>query len=405
MRPLEFILTFAILFFLINAGISFFFPEKDPNEAPIELSMESTKVRTGNAPVAHITNNTNVDIALSEGRCPTPPFDVFYRAVDASEAQELIPDEAVLPCTPLTTLPAGQTVTVDLASWKYALFSRPGTYTLSLSPLLAQQSGSTVLSTVTTEFRVTEPGMFTKLFRTFITRPLFNALVFIASWMPGHNLGLAIIILTLLVKLALLLPNKHALEGQMRLQAVQPKMEELKKKYREDPKKLQEETMKLWKEMKVNPLQSCLPMLLQLPILIGLFFVIKDGVSIATSEHLLYSMYKALPANFLGYMFLGLDLLKPNAWLFAPLLVALQFVQMKMMMKKKKQKEIVVKPTLESRLQGMDQQTIMTYVLPIMIGVFAFQFPGAVSLYWAASTVFGIAQQWWIMRSKTVVSG
>lgn len=401
MRTIEFILTFAILFFITNAALNFFFPPADPNRPPIELTMVSEKVRIGNAPVVRIVNHSEIDLTLP-ARCPAPPVDIFFRQSPDDEPAELIPNESLTPCENLLIVPAGETHEVDLTPWKYALFSREGYFSASVD--LPENFVTEERTVASTDFRVVEPGAFTKLFRTFVTRPLYNALVFIASWVPGQNLGLAIILLTILIKLLLLIPNQHALEGQMKLQAVQPKMDELKKKYKDDPKRMQEETMKLWKEMKVNPLQSCLPMLLQLPILIGLFFVIRDGVSIAVSKHLLYSVYADLPADFLHHYFLGLDLLFPNAWLFAPLLVILQFIQMKMMSKKKKPKEIVATPTLQSKLQNLDQQTILTYTLPFLIGIFAFQFPAAVSLYWGTSTVFGIGQQWWVMRKK-VISG
>jgi len=400
MRPLEFILTFAVLFFLTNAALNYFFPKEDVNrERSVKLSMESKKVRIGNAPIVKIFNDTESALTLP-ARCPSPPVDILFKATPDDEAVELIANESLTPCTDLLSIAAGETATVDLAPWKYTLFSEAGTFTASLD--LPTVDENPVMAT--TEFRMAEPGVFTKVFRTFVTRPLFNALIFIATWMPDHNLGWSIILLTLIVKLILLVPNQHALEGQMKLQSIQPRMEELKKKHKDDPKKLQEETMKLWKDMKINPLQSCLPMLLQLPILIGLFFVIKDGVTIATSHHLLYSAYESLPPDYLGHVLFGLDLLKPNVWIFPPLLVVLQFWQMKMMMKKKKPQEIVVTPSFQSRLQSIDQQTILTYVLPFMIGFFAISFPAAVSLYWGTSTIFGIAQQWWIMRKRMAVA-
>jgi YidC/Oxa1 family membrane protein insertase len=164
---------------------------------------------------------------------------------------------------------------------------------------------------------------------------------------------------------------------------LQPRMDEIKKKYPNDAAKVQEETMKLWKEMKINPMQSCLPTLLQLPILIGLFYVVRDGVSIETSRHLLYSYYADLPSQYLTYNFLGLDLLKPNIYVMPILLVVLQFIQMKMMMAKNKKKdvEIVVSPNgKKSWMPKLDQQTIMMYILPLMIGFFAIRFPAAVPL-------------------------
>lgn len=398
LRPLEFILTFAVLFFLTNAALNYFFPKDDGSPKTVTLSVSGKKIRIGNAPIITIVNETKTPLTLP-ARCPAPPVDILFTSADGGQPQELIANESILPCTDLLIVPAEGSAAVDLAAWKYALFSQEGTVTASLDlPPANVPEGGEVTATV--NFLVTEPGVFTKVFRTFVTRPLFNALIFIASLSPNHNLGIAIILLTILIKLLLLLPNQHALEGQMKLQSVQPKMDELKKKYADDPKKMQEETMKLWKEMKINPLQSCLPILLQMPILIGLFFVIKDGVAIATSKHLLYSFYHDLPSDYLGHYFLGLDLLLPHVLIFPPLLVILQFIQMKMMMKKKKPQEIVVQPTFQSRLQNIDQQTIMTYVLPFMIGFFALSFPSAVSLYWGTSTIFGIAQQWFVMKKR-----
>jgi YidC/Oxa1 family membrane protein insertase len=100
-------------------------------------------------------------------------------------------------------------------------------------------------------------------------------------------------------------------------------------------------------------------------------------------------------------------LLKPDYYVFPFLLVALQFIQMKMMMAKQKKKsdEIVVKPQgKKSWVPELDQQTMMMYIMPLMIGFFAFKFPVAVSLYWAVSTAFGIVQQFYVMKEKPKVT-
>lgn len=401
---LEFILTFAVLFLLVNAGMNYFFPKQTPEQkaqaSMVKISMESNSVRLGNDPVVVITNPTTTDLVLPK-RCPLPPVDISRvdTATDGTESvTNIIPNESVLPCTDLLRVKAGATERVNLASWKYALFEKAGTYEVSLElPNTGEQKAPLIA-----RFSMTEPGFFTKIFRTFITRPLFNGLIFVASWIPGHNLGIAVLLLTILIKLLLLIPNQHALEGQKKLQLLQPRMDEIKKKYPNDPTRVQEETMKLWKEMKINPLQSCLPTLLQLPILIGLFYVIRDGGHIAISRHLVYSFYSDLPALFFSTTLFGIDLLKPEIYVMPVLLVVLQFIQMKMMMNKKKPKdEIVVKPVgKKSWIPELDQQTIMMYILPFMIGYFAFKFPAAVSIYWATSTLFGIVQQWFVLRKK-----
>jgi YidC/Oxa1 family membrane protein insertase len=400
---IELILTFVVLFLVTNYVLKSFFPPKTDDRPRVTLSMESGKVRSGNDPVVIIKNGTDKDLALP-ARCPQPPVDIALIEGAGPEERriDLMANAAALPCTDLLSVKAGDSAKVNLASWKYALLAETGTYEAGLDLPEGFAAGNPE-NRATVRFSVTEPGFFTKLFRTFVTKPLYNGLIFIASWVPGHNLGIAIILLTLVVKLILLIPNQHALEGQKKLQELQPRMEEIKKKYPNDPTKVQEETMRLWKEMEINPLQSCLPTLLQLPILIGLFFVIQSGVSVETSKHLLYSFYHNLPSGFFSNQFLGFDLLQPSVYIFPPLLVILQFIQMKMMMakSKKKKQEIIAKPAgKKSWIPELDQQTVMMYTMPLMIGFFAFKFPAAVSLYWGISTLFGIAQQWYVMHEK-----
>ncbi|OGJ62275.1 hypothetical protein A3A67_01930 [Candidatus Peribacteria bacterium RIFCSPLOWO2_01_FULL_51_18] len=408
---LEFIAIFIILFFLSNALLKYFFPAQfggPPPAAQVTLKAEAQKVTAGNDPVILIKNDTDKDLPLPK-RCPQPPVDIAYieKKADGTENKsDIMANQTVLPCRELQVVRAHSAERVDLAGWKYTLFDKPGTYEAGLDlPEGFVEAGTAIR--ITARLTVAEPGFFTKLFRTFVTKPLFNALLFIVSFSPGTNLGIAIIILTVLVKLLLLIPSQHALEGQRKLQELQPRMDELKKKYPEDPKRVQEETMKLWKEMKINPLQSCLPTLLQFPILIGLFFVIRNGISVETSRHLLYPYFLGDQIS-VSTTFLGFDLLKPSVFVFPPLLVILQFIQMKMMMKKqqKKKDEIIVKPAgqgFQLKLPEMNQQTMMLYILPLMIGFFAIKFPAAVSIYWGISTVFGIVQQWFVLREKIKV--
>ena len=178
------------------------------------------------------------------------------------------------------------------------------------------------------------------------------------------------------------------------MQLLQPKIEALKKRYESDRERLHQETVKLWKEEGINPFSSFLPMLFQFPILIGLFFVIRDGSLLELSQHLLYAPYKDLPWTF-GTTFLWMDLTKPNITVFPLLLAALQFIQMKLSFRKAEIKK-------EGKIEGQElQQKVMLYALPLMIGFFAFQFPAAVSLYWGVSTLFAIGQQMVVNRKTS----
>ncbi len=347
-----------------------------------------------------------------KNRCPEPSIDLYTVENPGTPAEKLTPlhsAETVIACEPLATVAPGETVTISLAPWKYSLFEKVGTYEARIPGIVAVKEGTGALTMPPTiaRFSIVEPGVFTKAFRTFISAPFLNFLIFIASFMPGYNLGIAIILLTLAVKILLFFPTQHALEGQKKMQMLQPKLEALKARYHGDAKKIQEETMKLWTEHKINPFQSCLPMVIQFPVLIGLFYVIRDGSDLSLSRHLIYGVYQNLPWHF-GTHFLWLDLLKPDYIVMPLLLVALQFLQMKLtfsLQKRKKAKEAVIdvssdgKPKEKEPMNPQDmQQKMMLYGLPLMIGVFAFQFPSAVALYWGVSTLFGIGQQMIVNR-------
>ncbi|MBU0766336.1 YidC/Oxa1 family membrane protein insertase [Patescibacteria group bacterium] len=396
----EFFVLFLALYLLTQFALKQFFPDtfsKDTNGATgVVLSMQDATVKGDHHPVMIIKNHTEETLIL-EDTCHNPPVIVVRVNEEGEEEALLSTEENAVPCVPLTEIESGGKVIYELSPWKYSLFSEFGTYRLMLPVGSEIQESSPVV-----EFSIHEAGPVTKMFRAFISKPLLNLLILIASFMPGYNLGLAIIILTVLVKLVLFIPTQKGLEGQRRMQAVQPKLEEIKKKYKDDPKRMQAETMKVWKEHNVNPMQSCLPILIQMPVLIGLFFVIRDGSVLELSRHLIYGAYQDLSWTW-GTNFLGLHLTEPNIYVMPPLLVVLQFAQMKLSFAiSKKKKE--TKETKESKVEKKDpqamQQRVMLYGLPFMIGFFALKFPAAVSLYWAVSTLFAVGQQLVVNRRE-----
>ncbi len=435
---LQFVLIFAVVYLGSQFALKQFFPDQfggTPPAQTLTVKMVSSSVSIGNTPEVKIENKLGASgaIVTLQGRCPQAPLDIA-RVEQGSSGEQLTPlraSGAVVGCDQIEVqnIKPGESLTISLAPWKDQFFSTTGTYQVSLPQGAVQASSGAVLSA---RFTIGEPGIVTKIFRTFITAPLLNALVFIASILPGHNLGLAIILLTILVKLILFIPTQHAMEGQKKMQMLQPKLDALKKKYPDDAKKVQEETMKLWAEHKINPFQSCLPTLIQFPILIGLFYVIRDGSHLEASTHLLYPMYKSIDwtfgTNFLGlnllahpYInwnaglnFLGLDFSQPALYVLPPLLVVMQFLQMKLAFaiqkrKSHKKQDVIDVPAKDGKKEKepLDpqkmQQMVMLYALPLMIGFFAFQFPAAVSLYWGISTLFGIGQQILVNREHLSV--
>lgn len=393
--PVQNIVQFTAIFLLVYITSQFvldkFFPQTSQvaeQKTAIMLTMVDSTITRGHNPEVKIVNPTQEAITLTT--CPTLPFTVEIR-----EEEEWLPVASGMNTwcddthNPMQIEP-NATVKYSLAPWKYSYFAEVGTYRLSMT------NNNEVIQT---QFTLSEPGAITGLFRAFITKPLLNALVFVASITPGYNLGVAIVIVTVLIKILLFFPTQSALKSQRKLQAIQPKIDALRTKHKDDPQALNKATLELWRTEKVNPFQSCLPLLLQFPVLLGLFFVVRDGSILKLSQHLLYTPFQNLPWSF-GTNFLWLDLTVPNIYVLPLLLVVLQFAQLKLSFAHSKAKTDIVDVTPAKDKKKPDmvnaaemQKKVMLYVLPLMIGFFAIQFPAAVSLYWAVSTIFAIGQQ------------
>ncbi len=220
------------------------------------------------------------------------------------------------------------------------------------------------------------------IFTTLITQPIFNALILLYDVVG--DIGVSIIIITILIKLLLLPLANKALRSQRRLQALQPELTKLQEKHKDDRETLSREIMAFYKKEGVSPASSCLPTLLQIPILIGLYFVFRDAIS-GDHSNLLYS-FVPNPGT-VNTEFLGVINLAQRDALVLPLITALlQFWQSRMLL-----------PKDLSGPAAMNKQLI--YIFPIVTFIFAATLPAALPLYWATSTLFTIIQQYIIIRS------
>ena len=224
------------------------------------------------------------------------------------------------------------------------------------------------------------------LFHEALYRPLFNGLILIYNYLPIHDLGLAIILLTVIVRLVLYPLVTKQFRSQKAMSALQPKLQEIKKKYpnREEQTK---KTMELYKEEGVHPASGCLPLLIQLPVLIALYQVFFNGLD-PKSLSALYS-WVARPESINHIAFGFLDLAKANVVLAVAAGIA-QFVQTKMMLPKKQAS--VKKSSDEPDIASM-MNTQSLYVMPIITVVIGLRFPAGLSLYWVITTLLGIYQQ------------
>jgi len=169
--------------------------------------------------------------------------------------------------------------------------------------------------------------------------------------------GLSIILFTIFVRLILLPLTFAQMRSMQRMQALQPEVERIQKKYKDNPQKANEAIMKLWRENNVNPAAGCLPLLVQLPILYGLFAALRDFSSGA---------FLWIP-----------DLRLPDPYFALPILAGVTtYLQMK---------------TMGSASQP--QQRSMLILMPVMLTVFAWSFPAGLAVYWVTSNIFSIVQQ------------
>ncbi len=282
----------------------------------------------------------------------------------------------------------------------------------------------------------------------FIAYPLGKFLYFIYETVAFRNYGLALILFTVIVRLALLPLTVKQYKSTIKMQAIQPKIQEIQKRYRNDKEKLNAELMRVYQENNVNPAGGCLPLLIQMPIIFALYWVIVQPLKFMlgkTAEQITalvdyatkavapaqlgaqrelstliffneyYEKFKQIPQEvahilkpeeLINMNFLGLNLGKvpsfnpsvlfgPEASTYLPLIiipiaaVVATFISAKMTMPKMDDKK---------KNQASGATNSMMYVGPIMTLLFAFQLPAGVSLYWTVGYVVQIFQQLYINK-------
>ena len=216
------------------------------------------------------------------------------------------------------------------------------------------------------------------MFDTFVTHPMQQALTFfyVLTQKAGYpSYGVAIILLTVAIK-ALMYPlTVKQVISMKAVQEMQPKVKALQEKFKDNKERLQTEIAALYRENKVNPLSGCLPLIVQMPILMGIFFAIKE-----------YN-YEG-PTNFLWLANLqqGTSLTDPSDPYFViPLLCALTtYVQQK-----------------QTTTEMTQQNKMMLIFMPVFIGYITITFPAGLGIYWVVSNLVQIAQQWFMYRNTT----
>ena len=234
-------------------------------------------------------------------------------------------------------------------------------------------------------------GLFLQAFNVILYQPLFNSLVLLYQFLPGNDFGVAIIVLTILIRLMLFPLMNQSLKAQKVLSKTQEKIKDIQKKYKENKEKQMKAIVELYQKEKINPYASLIPLFIQLPLLIALYRVFWNGLE-PESLNLLYSFVPG--PQTINPFFLGiLDLSLPS-WVLAVLSGTLQFLQSKQLSPGQKSQDKIS--------EIMSQQ--MLYFFPILTVFILLRLPSAVALYWIITILFSMAQQQLINKSTLACS-
>ncbi len=242
--------------------------------------------------------------------------------------------------------------------------------------------------------------MISSIFHTILYKPLYNALVFLTVIMPGADVGWSVVLLTIAVRLVLLPMTHKQMMTQKKLKLVEGELKGIKEKYPDDKQEQTKAMMDLYKKHGINPFSGFALLIVQIPILLALFWVFTRGVPFTGDA--LYS-FVHLPEA-INFKFLGLfDLSSKN--IFLALLVGVsQFFQIKLSLPPTAPRDPNAKPDFGAELTR-SMGTNMKYVMPAFVAIIAAGFPSVVALYWLTSNSFMIAHELIVRRRAKAIAG
>ena len=229
------------------------------------------------------------------------------------------------------------------------------------------------------------------MFHTLFYKPMYNALIFILDILPNHDVALAVIILTIIIKIILLPLSYKMFKTQIIQRKIQPIIAKAQEQHKENKQMLGIKMLEIYKEHKLNPFSSILLMIIQIPIVFALYFVFANGglPEINTSD--LYSFVSHV--NNINHILFSVDFTKAN--IVVGLIAAVsQYIQIRLSLQN--MKPVEDKPLSEMKPEEMMQKQMsfmMKYFIPILIFIASLKVSAAVALYWIVSSVFMIVQE------------
>jgi len=235
------------------------------------------------------------------------------------------------------------------------------------------------------------------LFSTVLYNPLYNALVGLIDLVPGGDIGFAVIILTIIVKLAIFPLSTSSIRTQIKMKDIDSDIKEIREKFKDNKEEMGRKILELYRANKINPFAGIFLILIQLPIIIALYYVFANGGFPVINPDILYSFVPQ--PEFVNTNFLGLiDLSKNNNLVVALFAAISQYYQTSFIMQKniKELKQKSEKTPMDDIMKSMQFQ--MKYIMPIITFFISFSLISVVGLYWFVTNVFAIGQEIYIQK-------
>lgn len=231
------------------------------------------------------------------------------------------------------------------------------------------------------------------MFHTIFYEPVYNLLVLVLTFVPLHDIGTAIVIVTCIVKGILLPLNLSALRSQYLMKRLEPQMKEIKEIQKVNPQESSRKMLELYKKEKINPLSSIFAVIIQIPIFFALYFVFAKGLSADPGS--LYS-FVTFPEKLHLEAFGLFDVTQKNI-----VVAFLTGVSSYVLARRQTVDMVIKKESKEETFQDHFMKSMkiqLLYVLPIIIGVTSAVLPSALGLYWFISNIIGYAQDVYMKR-------
>ena len=235
--------------------------------------------------------------------------------------------------------------------------------------------------------------MISTFFHAVFYDPIYNALVALVAVVPGSDVGIAVILVTIIIRLMLLPFSLSAARTQRAMKVLEPKIKELKEMHKGNKEKEALETLSLYREARVNPFSSILTVFIQIPVLLALYFVFYYDPFPAIDAVLLYS-FTPVP-DVISLEFLGIISVAGKSMVLAFLAGITQFFQAHLALSG------TMKPSDTKNMQNDFQRVMgmqLKYVFPFIIAVISYTTSGAIALYFITTNLAGAVQEWYMMR-------